>query len=80
VAVDPRDIVNPEFPLRHDPDKLADALVDIAQTARAAVARPSQSWWTPVRGRTNPKLAPATVTGAAPANPITSTVHGRRDA
>ena len=80
VTVDTRDIVNPEFPLRHDPDKLAEALVDIAQTARGAVERPSQSWWAPVRGRTNGKLAPVAVAGAVPANRVTSTVQGRRDA
>lgn len=34
VMVDRRDVVNPEFPLRHDPIKLAAALVDIASSQR----------------------------------------------
>jgi uncharacterized cofD-like protein len=31
VVLDQRDIVNPEFPLRHDPEKLAEALISIGQ-------------------------------------------------
>jgi len=31
VALDQRDIVNPEFPLRHDPEKLAAALISIGR-------------------------------------------------
>jgi hypothetical protein len=29
IIVDQRDVVNPEFPLRHDPEKLATILLDI---------------------------------------------------
>lgn len=39
VALDQRDIVNPEFPLRHDPEKLAEALVSIGLNHVAARAR-----------------------------------------
>ena len=39
VAVDQRDIVNPEFPLRHDPEKLARALMAIGREHLAAVAQ-----------------------------------------
>ncbi|MGH9174632.1 MAG: gluconeogenesis factor YvcK family protein, partial [Vicinamibacterales bacterium] len=34
VTVDERDIVNPEFPLRHDPDRLSDALLAIGREHR----------------------------------------------
>ena len=30
LTVEPRDVVNPDFPLRHDPQKLASVLVDVA--------------------------------------------------
>ena len=30
-----RDVVNPNFPLRHDPEKLAAALLDLAREERA---------------------------------------------
>lgn len=80
VVIDSRDVVNPEFPLRHDPEKLAAALVDIAQSARAAGPRPAQSWWSPARGRTNGRLAPATVAGAAQAASVASrSAQGRRE-
>ena len=39
VAVDQRDIVNPEFPLRHDPEKLARALMAIGREHLADVAQ-----------------------------------------
>jgi uncharacterized cofD-like protein len=39
VVLDQRDIVNPEFPLRHDPEKLASALVSIGQTHVAERSR-----------------------------------------
>jgi len=42
IAVDQRDIVNPEFPLRHDPEKLAQALMAIGREHLNDVAqRPS---------------------------------------
>jgi uncharacterized cofD-like protein len=42
IAVDQRDIVNPEFPLRHDPEKLAQALMAIGREHLTDVAqRPS---------------------------------------
>jgi uncharacterized cofD-like protein len=31
LVVEPRDVVNPDFPLRHDPQKLAGVLVDLAR-------------------------------------------------
>jgi uncharacterized cofD-like protein len=36
MAVESRDVVNPDFPLRHDPEKLAGVLVEMARHARAA--------------------------------------------
>ncbi|HLT20845.1 MAG TPA: uridine diphosphate-N-acetylglucosamine-binding protein YvcK [Thermomicrobiales bacterium] len=34
LVVEPRDVVNPDFPLRHDPEKLAKVLVDLARRTR----------------------------------------------
>lgn len=43
MTVDQRDIVNPEFPLRHDPEKLADALMAIGREHLTDVAqRPAE--------------------------------------
>lgn len=42
VTVDQRDVVNPEFPLRHDPEKLAQVLIDIGLAERGNVARASE--------------------------------------
>jgi uncharacterized cofD-like protein len=39
IALDQRDIVNPEFPLRHDPEKLAAELIAIGQNHVAARSR-----------------------------------------
>ncbi len=39
IAVDQRDIVNPEFPLRHDPEKLARALMAIGREHLTDVAQ-----------------------------------------
>lgn len=37
-VLEQRDIVNPEFPLRHDPEKLADVLLSLGREQRAALA------------------------------------------
>jgi uncharacterized cofD-like protein len=39
IVLDQRDIVNPDFPLRHDPQKLADVLMAIGREYRAALAQ-----------------------------------------
>jgi uncharacterized cofD-like protein len=41
VVLDQRDIVNPEFPLRHDPEKLAEVLMSIGREHRAAIVQRS---------------------------------------
>ncbi|MEZ4572389.1 MAG: YvcK family protein [Thermomicrobiales bacterium] len=40
LVVEPRDVVNPDFPLRHDPQKLAKVLVELAQ--RTTIGPPRQ--------------------------------------
>lgn len=40
LVVEPRDVVNPDFPLRHDPQKLARVLVELAQRMAGTPRRP----------------------------------------
>jgi uncharacterized cofD-like protein len=49
VVLDQRDIVNPEFPLRHDPEKLAGALMAIGREHLASLGqRPATNGRAPV--------------------------------
>lgn len=43
IAVDERDVVNPDFPLRHDPEKLAVALIEIGAAATATEKQPGRA-------------------------------------
>lgn len=70
--VDQRDVVNPEFPLRHDPEKLAEVLLDIglATAGRGDGTRDRASQERADAAARKQPLEPATV--------ATSPVNGRR--
>lgn len=66
LVVEPRDVVNPDFPLRHDPQKLAAVLVELARRTSSAPQVPRQYQEMPARDpQLNGHAAPAAVNGRA---------------
>jgi uncharacterized cofD-like protein len=63
VSLVQRDIVNPEFPLRHDPEKLADVLMSLGREQRARIAAKAT---TQTRQVEFPQTSPVATTQRAP--------------
>lgn len=62
VVVDQRDVVNPQFPLRHDPEKLAAVLLDIGGAESGRVEKVDHRMARRTAGRQErPQLEPATI-------------------
>jgi uncharacterized cofD-like protein len=60
VVLDQRDIVNPEFPLRHDPEKLASVLMSLGREHRASLAeKPASQPRQSIANRARAGIAPA---------------------
>ncbi len=70
IRLDKRDIVNPEFPLRHDPEKLAAALISIGRERLAALTvRPAGNGRVPAvngDGRLSRQQRPVIPSGRVP--------------
>ncbi len=67
LVVEPRDVVNPDFPLRHDPQKLARVLVELAQRFSGPPRQPPVATQSPAAQPRNGRAVRVATNGHTPA-------------